>query len=166
MRSRCLNQTNASWEHYGGRGISVCDRWINDYDAFVSDMGTAPTGKTLDRIDVNGNYEPNNCRWATYKEQANNKRSNIVITHNGITLTCAEWADSLGIGKDVLFRRLKIYRMDLSKALTEGLLNRRWDHGTRTGYERHNCRCDLCKESNNARHRARRAMKKEFAANE
>lgn len=69
MRQRCTNPNSGKWKWYGGKGISVCPAW-NDYEVFLSDMGERPEGKTLDRIDPAGNYEPNNCRWATAKQQA------------------------------------------------------------------------------------------------
>lgn len=73
MKDRCLNTNHIFYKNYGGRGIKVCDRWINSFENFYQDMGKRPLGKTLDRINVNGNYEPSNCRWATIEEQNKNK---------------------------------------------------------------------------------------------
>ena len=74
MIQRCTNKNRADYHHYGGRGITICDRWRHDFVQFLADMKPRPEGKSLDRIDVNGNYEPSNCRWATQKQQVNNRR--------------------------------------------------------------------------------------------
>jgi hypothetical protein len=75
MKTRCYNPNTEYYKHYGGRGIKVCDRWLNSYENFLKDMGPKPSLiYSLDRIDVNGNYEPSNCKWSTPKEQVNNRR--------------------------------------------------------------------------------------------
>jgi hypothetical protein len=156
MRSRCYDKNNPSYKNYGGRGIRVCKEWVNDYDRFVSDMGFVPDGMSLDRIDTNKHYTPDNCKWSTVKEQLNNQRRNRVIKHAGKTRTMSQWAEDLGVKVDTLFRRLE--RMPPAKALKAGKL-KEWKHGTRQGYEYHKCRCDLCKEANNKRARQLRAKR-------
>jgi hypothetical protein len=95
MIDRCTNKNNIKYPKYGGRGIIVCERW-RTFENFLVDMGEKPEGKTLDRINNDGIYEPSNVRWATPKQQANNRSNNIKITHNGKTLTASEWAARLG----------------------------------------------------------------------
>lgn len=85
MLGRCFNQNKPDYRHYGGRGITVCDRWRESFENFLADMGSRPAGMSLDRIDVNGNYEPGNCRWIPVAEQQSNKRNNRVVTVNGET---------------------------------------------------------------------------------
>lgn len=107
MRARCNSPSNSDFKDYGGRGVSICDRW-NDFGAFFADMGERPTGTTLDRIEVNGNYEPSNCRWATASQQANNKRSNHVIEYRGQKRTLLQWCGEFGIDHSKARYRLKM----------------------------------------------------------
>lgn len=92
MKSRCLNSADPKFRNYGGRGIKVCDRWLESFSNFYADMGSRPAGHSLDRIDVNGDYAPENCRWATASQQAQNKRTNINLTHLGETKCLTQWA--------------------------------------------------------------------------
>jgi len=96
MMCRVNNNRDKAYKDYGGRGISICERWFN-FEIFLSDMGKRPEGMSLDRIDNDGDYSPENCRWATPKEQANNRRDNITLTFNETTKTIAEWAAETGL---------------------------------------------------------------------
>lgn len=118
MKSRCSNPRQPKFAYYGGRGITVCERWLK-FENFLADMGEAPEGLTLDRINNDGNYEPSNCRWATRFEQSNNTRLTSRITFNGATLSRSEWARRLGISSDTLAHRLK-RGWPLEKALHPG----------------------------------------------
>jgi hypothetical protein len=105
MRRRCNEPTNVAYHKYGGRGIGVCERW-SSFALFLEDMGEAPAGMTLDRIDNDGDYSPENCRWATYREQANNRRDNAAVTYRGETHTYAEWSRRVGICRHTLRKRI------------------------------------------------------------
>jgi hypothetical protein len=105
MMQRCFNPKNKSWKDYGGRGIRVCDRWLLA-SAFCEDMGPPPLGMSIDRIDVNGDYEPGNCRWATPTEQCNNKRNNFLIEYGGKTRTLRDAARLFNMHGDTLRSRV------------------------------------------------------------
>lgn len=116
MRKRCLCSTGHAYADYGGRGISICERWLVSFANFLEDMGKKPTpSHSLDRIDNNGNYCPENCRWATKKEQARNRRSNHFVTAHGQTHTIAEWAELVGMHEVSL--RDRIIRMPAELAI-------------------------------------------------
>ena len=105
MKDRCQNSQCPEFSYYGGRGISVCARW-QVFENFLTDMGNRPPRTSIERIDNNGNYEPNNCRWATRHEQMNNTRANRLITFNNQTLNVSQWAKKLGINRNTLYVRL------------------------------------------------------------
>lgn len=109
MKARCLNPRNLHYQHYGGRGITIHPSWVNDFAQFLRDVGEPPSPQhSLDRYpDNNGNYEPGNVRWATRKEQGNNRRTNVIITHDGESLTLSEWADKLGLPYLLVFTRYR-----------------------------------------------------------
>jgi hypothetical protein len=96
MRNRCNNPRQPKYENYGGRGITVCERW-DSFENFLADMGKRPPGMTIDRIDNNGNYEPSNCRWADRQTQSSNRRSNIYVRLGDERVTLAEATRRLGI---------------------------------------------------------------------
>jgi hypothetical protein len=97
MIQRCSDPNIKSFKSYGGRGIQVCDRWL-EFENFIADMGKPPTPKhSLERKDVNGNYEPDNCKWATHREQSNNKRDSIWCTRNGVSKPVIEWCRELHV---------------------------------------------------------------------
>lgn len=117
MRQRCSLKTRKDFPRYGGRGISVCKRWMR-FENFLKDMGARPSPKhSIERKDNNGNYEPSNCVWALPVEQANNRRSSRILEFGQQRLTISQWARRLGMGHDTLSRRLKL-GWPVEKALT------------------------------------------------
>lgn len=108
IKQRCTNKNNERYEDYGGRGIKVCDKWMNSFDAFRewSLKNGYKDNLSIDRIDVNGDYEPDNCKWSTDVDQQRNKRNNRLVTINGETKTLAEWAEISGIPYKTLQRRI------------------------------------------------------------
>lgn len=119
MKTRCFTKSYYLYELYGGRGITVCEEWKNDFLSFYtwSMSHGYSENLTLDRIDNNGNYSPENCRWTTMKEQASNRRSNHLLTLNGETKTISEWSKVVGIERRTIQRRLKL-GWTVEKALT------------------------------------------------
>lgn len=109
MKDRCTNQNNKNYKNYGGRGIEVCDDWLKSFDSFS--LWAKETGYkdnlTIDRINVNGNYEPNNCRWLTKREQQSNKTNNVKLTYDNETHNITEWANILGISRNNIYQRIK-----------------------------------------------------------
>lgn len=105
IKQRCTNPNNPQYQYYGGRGITMCQRWMDNFEDFYADIGDRPDGMTLDRIDNNKGYEPTNVRWATKSEQARNRRCVVEVTHNGKRMFLHEWAKYLGISHEVLKKR-------------------------------------------------------------
>lgn len=106
MKQRCLNPNVKKYDLYGGRGITVCERWEASFEAFYADMGPRPDGHSIERIDGDGNYEPGNCHWAPIKAQNRNTARNHFLTYAGETLTIAEWAERTGISYRTLHGRV------------------------------------------------------------
>lgn len=117
IKSRCNNQNSPDYDDYGGRGIKVCDRWSNSFNSFLEDMGYPPDENySIDRINPDGNYEPNNCRWASPVQQARNKRNTIRLPYDNEMLPIGDIADRLGITYKALYQRLAKYNWDIEKA--------------------------------------------------
>lgn len=98
MKQRCLNPRAADYSRYGGRGITVCDRW-DTFENFLADMGQRPARHVLDRINNDGHYQPDNCRWVTIRESCRNRSSSKRVTINGVTRTLVEWGEVTGLGE-------------------------------------------------------------------
>ncbi len=162
MLDRCYNPGNASYKHYGGRGIEVCAQWVESRDAFVAWAKSSghSMGLSLDRISTDGNYSPENCRWSTIREQLLNQRRNHLITYQDVTQPLTIWAEQIGVSVDTLFRRIKVYKMPVSKALTPKSLRGTASCGTRYMYEK-GCRCDQCRAAHTERHRELRQRRKQ-----
>jgi hypothetical protein len=122
-KGRCLNPHDPKFPIYGGRGITMCERWRNDFRAFLADMGECPPGKTLDRINPHGNYEPANCRWATSHEQARTRTDNVLVKHQGATLVLKDYATAIGVDYKALHSRIRYYGQSTTEAAM-GLLRR------------------------------------------
>lgn len=117
MLGRCNNPNHRDFANYGGRGVSVCKRWFS-LKLFFADMGHPPRGLTLERRDVNGDYVPDNCRWATWSEQQCNRRNNHFVEWNGKRLTISQWASRTGINQGTLHWRLTRGGWAVERALT------------------------------------------------
>lgn len=120
MKNRCYCKGETSYKYYGAKGVTVCDEWRNDFKAFYD--WTISHGYsdelTLDRVDVNGNYEPTNCRWITMKEQSRNKSNNRYLSYNGKTQCIVDWANEVKIDRRTITRRIDIFGWSVEKALT------------------------------------------------
>lgn len=112
MIARCYRLNCKGYSNYGGRGIRVCDRWLESFEHFYADMGDRPNGFTLERVDVNGNYEPTNCRWADWFDQHNNRRNNVRLTYQGESLTISQWTRRLGLSRDQVVRLISLVAPD------------------------------------------------------
>lgn len=122
---RCCTKSSSTYAKYGAKGVTICDRWRNDFTAFLADMGERPKGLTIDRIDNAKGYEPGNCRWATMRTQQNNRTNNSRIVHNGMDLTVTQWAHALGLDRHTIYRRLKM-GMSAADALSTVRHGRSW----------------------------------------
>jgi len=115
MKERCTNPNHRAYHRYGGRGVRICDRWMHSFQNFLDDMGEVQEGLSLDRINNNGHYCKENCRWATIKQQSDNRRTTRLLTFRGETMAMKDWAKRIGCASVTLARRLK--KWDLERAL-------------------------------------------------
>lgn len=127
MIQRCTNSNCESYPNYGGRGITICDRWLGEEGLanFIADMGRKPSGCSLDRINNDGPYSPENCRWSTRQEQQRNRRVNHNVTINGETHCLTEWAEIKGISVRTLFKRIHGLGWSEERAITEPICRHR-----------------------------------------
>lgn len=122
MRGRCSDPNNKNYSRYGGRGIKVCERWEKSFSNFLADMGEKPReDMSIDRIDNNKGYSPENCRWATKSQQSSNKSSNKIVRYEGESLCVRDWSLKTGINQKTLHYRLVIAGWPVERALTEAV---------------------------------------------
>ena len=128
MKNRCNNPNVQSYKYYGARGIKVCDEWLHDFQAFAtwSFENGYDANLSIDRINVDGDYEPSNCRWVDEIFQANNKRTNTRYTFDGKTMTLAEWSREIGISYAVLSRRIHGHKWSVERTLTTPVGDDKW----------------------------------------
>jgi len=107
MKQRCVDPNQRHYRHYGGRGISVCFEWLTSFERFLTDVGPCPPGMSLDRIDVNGNYEPGNVRWASDKTQARNKRTTRILIVDGVRMSLADAVECLGVNQTSIMKAVR-----------------------------------------------------------
>jgi len=119
MKGRCLNPSNPDFHLYGARGVTVCDRWVDSFTAFVEDMGIRPDGMSLDRIDPNKDYEKDNCRWASSFDQANNKRNSRFVEFEGRKITIAQLAKMIGVKYRYLYNKIDKYEGSIDEFIDE-----------------------------------------------
>lgn len=121
MKQRCYNKNNPKYKNYGGRGITICEEWLDNFINFYNwAMANGyQDDLTIDRINVNGNYEPNNCRFVNNKIQSNNKTTNLYITYNSENHTLKEWSNILNINYYTLHKRITKYKWDIKRAFTQ-----------------------------------------------
>lgn len=120
MLKRCYNTSVIRYPQYGGRGITVCDRWRSSFEAFLQDMGTRPKNKTLDRIDNDLGYSPENCKWSSRKEQMSNLQKTVRVTaSSGETLTLAQWVEKTGIPSTTFRRYIFSYKLTVEEAISK-----------------------------------------------
>ena len=123
IHTRCNNPNSINYKDYGGRGINLCEEWKNDFSSFL-DWSTSngyAENLTIDRIDNDGNYCPENCRWVTNKKQQNNKRSTVFIEYDGQKHSLSEWAEIIGVTRNALWKRLFVEGWSIERALTTPL---------------------------------------------
>ncbi len=116
--NRCTKPNDRGYKNYGGRGIKICDKWLNSFVEFYNDMGSRPSNKhSIDRIDNNGDYCPENCKWETKHNQCRNQRRNLKITYNGETMCVTDWAKKMNLNVETLACRIRKNKMTIEDAI-------------------------------------------------
>lgn len=142
MIHRCTNPKRDRYKNYGGRGIKVCEEWANNSEEFIewSLSNGYQDGLTLDRIDVDGNYKPSNCKWSNLKEQANNKRNNVFININGDIRTVAQWSDYIGISRNIIYKWVSRYGEEYAISQILNVI----ENGEYTKITKKKLNCSIC----------------------